>query len=73
LEIYFVCKIIVILASYFQITKNYGPTGAEYLFLNKNGELTAYSLITGLKVLKMVHPKNAHNDGMQNAFDSSMD
>ncbi|XP_064639515.1 uncharacterized protein LOC135495045 [Lineus longissimus] len=47
---------------HWNITKTYGPTGAEYLFLNKNGDLTAYSLNTGLKILKMVSPKNSKDD-----------
>ncbi|XP_074657744.1 uncharacterized protein LOC141910812 isoform X2 [Tubulanus polymorphus] len=45
-----------------EISLCYATTGAEYLFLNKNGDLTAYSLNTGLKVLKLVAPKQRTAD-----------
>lgn len=40
------------------ISKIYGATGSEYLFMNMDGILTAYSLNTGRKVLTTVNSTN---------------
>ena len=46
-----------------QISRSFGTTGSQYLFVNIAGQLSAYSMNTGLKVLRTEDPKFPINDG----------
>ena len=47
---------------HWDISKVYGSTGSDYLFLNRNGELEAFSLNNGTKILKVIDPKSKPPD-----------
>ena len=45
-----------------------GSTGGYYLFVNLAGELLAYSMNTGMKILRVENPKQPKNDGMISVY-----
>ena len=47
----------------YQISRGFGTTGSQYLFVNIAGQLSAYSMNTGLKVLRTEDPKFPIDDG----------